>query len=50
MDWLVPYNLDELLAPARIKIGRDRYEQLFAAGKAMSLEDAVAYALEEQDE
>jgi tetratricopeptide (TPR) repeat protein len=50
MPWLVSYDLDGLLAPARATLRKAEYDRLYAEGQAMTLEQAVEYALEEQDE
>jgi tetratricopeptide (TPR) repeat protein len=50
MPWLVSYDLDGLLAPARATLGEAEYAHLYAEGQAMTLEQAVAYALEVDDE
>ena len=46
MPWLVPYDLDGLLAPTRKSLGETEYVRLTREGQAMNLEQAVAYALE----
>jgi tetratricopeptide (TPR) repeat protein len=48
MPWLVPYDLDSLLAPTRRMLGEGEYARLIAEGQAMTLEQGVAYALEVQ--
>jgi hypothetical protein len=47
MPWLVPHDLDDLLEPARRTLGEEEYAQIYAQGRIMSIEEAVAYALEE---
>lgn len=44
--WMVPYDLDTILAPTRLALGESEYARLYAEGQAMPLEQAVAYALE----
>ena len=43
-----PYRaeLDRNLAPARAGIGEEMFAKEVAAGRAMSMEEAIAYALE----
>ncbi len=36
------------IASAREALGDDEFERLFAEGRAMSLDDAIAYALEDE--
>jgi hypothetical protein len=40
------YNLEAALAPARELIGEEAYQGAFAEGQALSLDQAVALALE----
>jgi len=42
--WLLSYDLNDLLAPAREALGEGRYLELFETGKAMPLEEAIALA------
>jgi tetratricopeptide (TPR) repeat protein len=50
MPWLVTDDLAALLAPFRLTLGEEAFTRLFNAGRMMSLEQAVALALEVQDE
>ena len=44
--FLAPFDLDNLLKPAREGLGEREFERLYNEGKAMTLEEAVALALE----
>ncbi len=46
MPWLVPFDLDDLLARARKTLGEDEYARLYAEGQSKTLEQAVAYGLD----
>ena len=50
MPWLVPFDLDDLLAPARKALGEDEYGRLYAEGQSMDMEQALADALQLQQE
>ena len=50
MPWLVPFGLEDLLAPARKTLGEDGYARLYAEGQAMSLENVLSDALKFQVE
>jgi tetratricopeptide (TPR) repeat protein len=47
MPWYISSGIDDLLASARRALDEEKYAQLLAAGKAMSLDEAVAFALED---
>jgi predicted ATPase/class 3 adenylate cyclase len=46
--WLIPYDLDSLLTPARLAQGEAEYDRLFAEGKVLTLEQAVAFAMSDE--
>jgi tetratricopeptide (TPR) repeat protein len=46
--WLIPYDLENLLAPARLALGEAEYDRLFAEGKALTLDQAVAFAMSDE--
>jgi predicted ATPase/class 3 adenylate cyclase len=50
MPWLISYDLDAMLAPARATLGEAEYARLYAEGQAMTLDQTLAYALEIDDE
>lgn len=39
MPWLIPFDLDTLLAPARSALGDEEYARLYTDGQAMTLEN-----------
>ncbi len=45
--FLASFDLDALLRPVRAALGEPEYDRLYAEGQAMTLEQAVALALEE---
>jgi predicted ATPase/class 3 adenylate cyclase len=47
--WLISLNFGDSIVHAKAALGEKRYTQTLEAGKAMSIEEAVAYALAEYE-
>lgn len=47
ISFLASFDLMNLLVPVRSTLGNEEYERLYAEGQAMTLEQVVAFALEE---